>query len=100
MPAGLQVWSSNGVLEVDLTTKLLRVRDIITFNGAGGTGSRTYTITRGETLIIVTNFNLNAFLVPPRFIVEGGNVTWEHTVQNTQNTYYNFVTGSAFVLAV
>lgn len=66
MPVGLQVWDSDGYLEVDTTTRLGRIVDVIDVNYSdGATGNKSYGIQNTETVVAIDRFDRDAFAYYP-----------------------------------
>lgn len=96
MPVGIQIWNPDGSLEVDLTSRLLRFIDTIVINGDGVAGSRSYSLSAGEEIVVVPAYRMDAYTFPPRFTVNGGNVSWDYHSPLTTATRY--ATGSIFIM--
>lgn len=108
MPSGLQVWDSDGYLEVDLTTRVGRVLDSFAISYTNNpTGSKSYDIQNTETLIAIDRFDRDAFAYYPQVSVTYNatktlaTVSWAYpsvTIPSGSNKYRS--SGSIIVMVI
>lgn len=108
MPAGLQVWDSDGYLEVDLTTRVGRILDNFDISYTSNpSGSKSYPIQNTETIIAIDRFSRDAFAYYPQVSVTydtaktTATVSWFYpsvTIPNGSNKYR--ASGSVIVMVI
>lgn len=69
MPVGLQIWDSDGRLEVDTTTRLASIIDTAVTSASAESGSRTYDISPTEEISAFGNFSYGIYSHYPKITV-------------------------------